>query len=61
MKSFDEWKDDQSQQDLTSSQVILIMFIMMALLAGLTSCTSTRNGYGCKGNQSWEKLVRRIN
>jgi hypothetical protein len=33
---------------------ILLASILMA------SCT-TRNGYGCKGNQSWERMVRRIN
>jgi len=51
----------KSSKDLTPSQVILIMIIFMSILSGLTSCSSTRNGYGCKGKESWEKLVRRIN
>lgn len=34
--------------------IILLASILMA------SCSS-RNGYGCKGNQSWDRMVRRIN
>jgi hypothetical protein len=28
------------------------------VIATLSSC---RTGYGCRGNQSWDKMVRRIN
>jgi len=30
------------------------------LIATLSSCSS-RNGYGCHGNQSWNHMVKRIN
>jgi len=37
--------------------IIVGGFICMLLFA-MTSC---RTGYGCKGNQSWGKMERRIN
>lgn len=43
--------------------VKLVAFAVVLLglvIATLSSC-STRNGYGCRGNQSWDKMVRRIN
>lgn len=41
-------------------KVILTAVVLTGLvIATLSSCRST--GYGCKGNQSWNKMVRRIN
>lgn len=37
------------------------MFIMSVMLILLSSCAGTRDGYGCKGKESWNKMVRRIN
>jgi predicted small secreted protein len=31
------------------------------LLSIILSSCSTRNGYGCKGRESWGKMVNRIN
>jgi len=39
---------------------VIIGGALMFFLTALTSC-STRNGYGCKGKESWNKMVRRIN
>jgi hypothetical protein len=42
-------------------KMLAIAVVLLGLvIATLTSC-GTRNGYGCKGNQSWNKMVRRIN
>lgn len=38
---------------------IIIGGALMFVLTSLTSCS--KKGYGCKGNQSWNKMVRRIN
>ena len=37
---------------------IIIVIGLFGLLL-LSSCS--RNGYGCRGNQSWGKMVKRIN
>jgi len=42
-------------------KMLMIAVVLLGLvIATLTSC-GTRNGYGCKGNQSWDRMVRRIN
>lgn len=52
-------------KELTSTEktivtaVLMIMF--MALMSSMTSCSGTRNGYGCHGKESWNHMVRRIN
>jgi hypothetical protein len=40
---------------LVATAVVLIGLI----IATLSSCS--KQGYGCKGNQSWDKMVRRMN
>jgi len=55
IKSFDEWKQDRMEQDSSSAKVVLIVIVMLALIAGLTSCAT--NGYGCKGRS---KLITRV-
>lgn len=40
--------------------ILVVILASFMLLMFMSSC-STRNGYGCKGNQSWNKMVRRIN
>lgn len=40
-------------------RVLWISIIISALL--IISMDSCRTGYGCRGNQSWSKMVRRIN
>jgi hypothetical protein len=44
---------------VTAVRIIATAVIVLGLIvATLSSC---RTGYGCKGNQSWNKMVRRIN
>jgi len=38
--------------------VAFAVVLLGLLIATLSSC---RSGYGCHGNQSWDKMVRRIN
>jgi hypothetical protein len=38
---------------------LLIAFAVLCFFAVFFS--SCRSGYGCHGNQSWSKMVRRIN
>jgi len=38
---------------------ILISGSVICILFSITSCS--RNGYGCKGNQSWDKMIKRNN
>jgi hypothetical protein len=40
---------------------ILSMLVFIALMLFLSSCSTTRNGYGCKGKESWKQMERRIN
>ena len=35
------------------------IFVVIILITILSSCKTS--GYGCKGNESWGKMVRRIN
>lgn len=41
----------------------LRMFFLGLILTGLaiSLLSSCRTGYGCKGNQSWKQMERRIN
>ena len=49
-----------SERQQISGLSILIMGAVIAFIITVgTSCS--RNGYGCKGNQSWEKMVKRNN
>jgi hypothetical protein len=57
MMSFEEWKRDRQKRDEQTSKTILLVIVILALIAGLVSCTSTRNGYGCKGKS---KLITRV-
>jgi len=41
--------------------VILSMLVFIALMLFLSSCTSSKKGYGCKGRESWKQMERRIN
>jgi hypothetical protein len=36
-----------------------VLILIGLLIATLSSCGTS--GYGCKGNQSWNKMVRRMN
>jgi hypothetical protein len=38
--------------------VILAIVLLGLIISLLSSC---RTGYGCRGNQSWGRMVRRIN
>jgi len=40
---------------------IIIGGLICMVAHGLTSCSSTKNGYGCRGNESWSHMVKRIN
>jgi len=40
---------------LVATAVVLLGLV----IATLSSCS--KKGYGCKGNQSWDKMVRRMN
>ena len=39
-------------------KLIVGIVLMSFIIGGLSSC---RTGYGCRGNQSWDKMVRRNN
>jgi hypothetical protein len=39
---------------------LTVMTIGGLIMFTLNSC-GTRNGYGCKGNQSWNQMVKRNN
>ena len=39
----------------------LLVIIALAVVVLLFASSCSRNGYGCKGNQSWEKMVKRNN
>jgi hypothetical protein len=41
--------------------VIVSMLVFVALMIFLSSCTSSRKGYGCKGKESWNHMIKRIN
>jgi hypothetical protein len=45
----------------TMVRAVQITLLLTVIVALLTSCASSRNGYGCKGKESWNKMVRRIN
>ena len=49
---------NNNNQPSQASTIIVIMIIVLGLLSSMTSC---RAGYGCRGNQSWGKMVNRIN
>ena len=53
---------DNEHKTLTK-KIALISCIAIAIMVivSLSSCSSSRNGYGCKGKESWNKMVRRIN
>lgn len=38
-----------------------VLSIAVILLVLFSSCASSRNGYGCKGRESWGGMVKRIN
>jgi len=38
---------------------VLLSIVLVTLVIG--SMSSCRTGYGCRGNQSWDKMVRRNN
>ena len=39
--------------------MLLLIAISAALVIFMSSCSN--KGYGCRGNQSWNKIVKRIN
>lgn len=41
--------------------ILTMLAIATIVIMLASSCSSSRNGYGCHGNQSWGKMVRRIN
>ena len=40
-------------------ELFMLVLLFFALLSGMTSCRT--QGYGCKGKESWNKMVKRIN
>jgi len=38
-----------------------VLSIAVVLIVLFSSCASSRNGYGCRGNESWNHMVKRIN
>jgi hypothetical protein len=46
---------------LTAIKITILIGAAAILFSVLLSSCGTRNGYGCKGNQSWDKMVRRNN
>ena len=59
MKSFDEWKKEKQRHDEDSSKFLLVFMVVLIVVAMLSSCGT--QGYGCKGRESWNHLVKRIN
>lgn len=47
--------ENQRQQNETAAKYLLITIVFLALLAGLSSCST--QGYGCKGRS---KLITRV-
>ena len=37
------------------------LFLMAVIALMFASCSGSKNGYGCKGKESWNKMTRRIN
>lgn len=54
-----ERKHDDKVQ-VTGLSLLTLVTISLVLAIILSSC-GTRNGYGCHGNQSWNKMVKRNN
>ena len=46
-------------KEKTAERVVQITILLTFIIAFLTSCATS--GYGCKGKESWNKMVRRIN
>jgi hypothetical protein len=42
-------------------KLLAVAIVLLGLIVATLSSCGTRNGYGCKGNQSWDRMVRRIN
>jgi hypothetical protein len=42
-------------------QLTTLSMATILLTIILSSCNATRNGYGCKGRESWGNMVKRIN
>lgn len=57
----DEKPDEKSdRKTLIQGTKLLVLIASVAItILFLSSCAST--GYGCKGNQSWKQMVKRIN
>lgn len=47
--------ENQRQKNETAVKYLLLIMLLFALIAGLTSCAT--NGYGCKGRS---KLITRV-
>ena len=39
----------------------MLILISIAVIVILFASSCSKQGYGCKGNQSWDKMVRRMN
>jgi len=39
-------------------KVMLLIVVISLIVISMSSC---RTGYGCRGRESWSKMVRRIN
>lgn len=44
-----------------SKDVLYLVIILCMFIFGLTLTSCGTQGYGCKGNQSWNTMVKRIN
>ena len=48
-------------KDYEKQDLILFTLLIIAALILVFSVSSCRTGYGCRGNESWNHMVRRIN
>lgn len=42
-------------------KAFLFFVILAMVVVTFTSCSGSRNGYGCRGKESWNGMLRRIN
>lgn len=49
----------EQQNKLYGILMLFVSFIVIIIF--MTSCSGSRNGYGCHGKESWKQMERRIN
>jgi hypothetical protein len=45
----------------TGFGLLTTIAVMLVVLLIFSSCSTGRQGYGCKGKESWKRMVERIN